>query len=249
MSKITSNGNVKVVWILDADLTDPQAPDVAELNDDGLDISAAIAFDGYEAGATDSDDIEDRALTDIGNAVTRGFSNYAASLPIFVDANAADTNSIYNDALDAFKVGLVNGYLITRVAKAASLPFAAGDRITVMKFQNGVPASDASGDTVKYVVDFLPQGQIVPNTLPANAAPVIALPATDTIATGEHTAITVTLGGVNVTHSCTYSSADTTKVSVSNLGVVSWVSAGGPTLVTVSHPSANAVDTVAITTS
>lgn len=248
MSKITSNGNIKIVWILEADLTDPDAPALAELNNDGIDISAAIAFDGYEVGATDSDDIDDRALTDLGSAVTRGFANYAATLPIFADADASDTNSVYNDALDAFKVGLTNGYLVTRVAKSASIAFEAGDRVSVFKFQNGIPAADGTGDTVKYVVDFLPQGLIEINTLPAIASPLIATPATDSIATGEHGAISVTLGGVDVTHSCTYSSANTALLSVSDLGVYSWIAAGGPTTITVSHPSANASDTVAVTT-
>lgn len=248
MAKITSNGNVKVAWILDADLTNPEAPSATELNGDALDLSAAIAWDGYEVGATESDDWDDRALTDLGNAVTRGFANYAATLPFFYDEDPDDTNSVYNDAFAAFRTALVDGWIVTRVAKDADLAWAAGDRVSVFKFTSGIPSTQLGDESTKFEVEFLPQGELYVNAIVPVASPLVALPATDSIATGEHTVIAVTLGGVTVTHSCTFSSADTTKVSVSDLGVASWVSAGGPTTVTVSHPAANAPDTVAITT-
>lgn len=248
MSKITSNGNVKVVWILEPDLANPDSPTAAELNDDGLDISSAIAFDGYELGATDSDDIEDRALTDLGSAITRGFANYAASLPLFADADQTDASSIYNDAKDAFKVGLTNGYLVSRVAKDADLPFAAGDRVSVFKFQNGIPSVDGSGDTVKLVVEFLPQGFLVTNTLVATAAPVVTTPPTITSAVGDVDVLSSTVGGQTVTHSASYSSSDSTVASVSQLGVVTSNAAGTATI-TISHDGATAPDTVAVTVS
>lgn len=248
MAKLTSNQNVKVVWILEADLTDPDHPSATELNADGIDISQAISFDGYELGATDSDSNDDRALTDLGSAVTRGFANYAATLPFFYDADFSDTGSVYNDAFDAFRTELTTGYLVTRVGWLWSANFADADIVSVYKFTAGAVSNDISGDSYKFQVDFLPQGELYVNTLVDSASAIVALPATDSIATGEYTVIGATINGVDVTHSCTYVSADTTKCTVSDLGIVSWVSAGGPTTVTVSHPSANASDTVAITT-
>lgn len=248
MAKLTSNGNVKVAWILDADLTNADSPSATELNGDGIDITQAIAFNNYSLGAESSDSNDDRAISDIGSAVTRGFSNYAASLPFFYDASFSDTGSVYNDAFDAFRTELTTGYLVTRVGVPYATSFAAGDRVSVFKFTAGAVANDISGDSYKFVVDFLPQGELFVNTLVETAAPVIALPTTASIASGGHAAITATVSGVDVTHSATYSSADTSKVTVSSLGVISWVAAGGPTLVTVSHPSSNASDTVSVTT-
>lgn len=247
LAKVTSNGNVKVRWYLSADITNPDSPSLTQLNNNGVELSSAIAWDGYEVGASDSDDVDDRALTDIGNAVTRGFANYAATLPFFYDADYADTSSVYNDAFDAFRVPLTEGWLVTRVAKDATLPFAAGDRVSVFKFQTGAVTNDTEGDdSYKFVVEFLPQGALYVNTLAETSAAVIALPATATVAVGAYQAITATTGGVNITHSAIYSSSDTTKATVSELGIVKGIAAGSATI-TVSHPSSNASDTVAIT--
>lgn len=246
MSKITSNANIRVAWILDADLTDPDHPSAAELNA-GLNLTDAIAWDGFEAGAEESDSNDDRALSDVGSAVSRGFANYAASLPFFYDSNPNDTNSPYNDAFDAFRTPLINGWLVVRVAVASSAAFAAGQRISVYKFQSGVPVTDNGDASTKFVVDMLPQGELYVQTIVDSALPLVALPATDSIAVGEYAAITVTLDGVDVTHSCDYSTANSAIVSVSELGAYGGVSVGGPITITVSHPSASASDTVAIT--
>lgn len=248
MSKLTSNGNVKVAWILEADLANPAAPTPAELNDDAIDISAAIAFDGYELGASDSDDLDDRALTDLGNAVTRGFASYSATLPFFYDANYGDTNSVYNDAFDAFRVPLTTGYLVSRVGQNAADPFAAGDVVSVFKFISGAGVNDTEGDSYKFSIDFLPQGALWVNTLVATAAPVIALPATITSAVGDVDAISATVDGTNITHTAVYSSSAPAVASVSQLGVVTSLSAGSATI-TVNHPAANASDSVTVTVS
>lgn len=248
MSKVTSNKNVKVAWILASSLTNPDHPSATELNTAGLDISSAIAFDSYSIGADSSDDVNDRALTDLGSAITRGFANYAASISLFADGDQTDTSSLYNQAKAAFKVGLVNGYLVTRVGPAASTAWAANDKVSVYKFQNGVPAIDGSGDTVKLVTDFLPQGVLYVNTLVASASPVVSLPATVTLAVGAVRANTATINSIDVTHSCTYTSSDPTKVTVSSLGVMTAVATGSATI-TVSHPSATASDTCVVTVS
>jgi uncharacterized protein YjdB len=248
MSKISSNQNVKVVWILSASLTNPDHPSATELNTAGLDISSAIAFDSFSVGATSSDDVNDRALTDLGSAITRGFANYAATISLFADATQTDSSSIYNQAKAAFQTGLIDGYLVTRVGKAATTAFAAEDKVSVYKFKNGVPAIDGSGDTVKLVTDFLPQGVLYVNTLVNSTSPVVSLPATVTLAVAAKRAITASINGVDVTHSCTYSSSDSTKATVSSLGVITAVATGSATI-TCSHPSASASDSTIVTIS
>lgn len=247
MAKLTSNYNVRVAWLLDADLTDPDHPAAAELNA-GLDLTDAIAWDGFEAGPTDSDVNDDRALSDLGSAVTRGFANYAATLPFFYDSDYS-VSSAYNDAFDAFRTPLILGWLVVRVGVPAGDDFADGDRVSVYKFQSGIPVTENDDSSTKFTVEMSPQGELYVNTIVDSASPLVVTPSSDTIATGESAAIVVTLDGVDVTHSCTFSSADTAKVTVSDLGVYTWVSAGGPTTITASHPSASASDTIAVTTS
>ena len=61
MAKITSNEYVKVAWILDGSITTAQAqyPTTAQLNA-AVDLTQAIAWQDFELGASDSDDIEDQ---------------------------------------------------------------------------------------------------------------------------------------------------------------------------------------------
>ena len=120
MAKITSNEYVKVAWVLDANMPDgtEQAPSVTTLNaPTTLQLSPAIAWQDFALGATDSDDVEDRGITDPGNAVTRGFSNFEATLAFFRDADPNDLTSDYVKAWEAFKVPRTYGYLVLRVAE------------------------------------------------------------------------------------------------------------------------------------
>lgn len=66
---------------------------------------------------------------------------------------------------------------------------------------------------------------------------------------GDVDVLAATLDGATITHSgAVYSSSDTDVAVVTTLGVVKSVGAGSATI-TVSHPSANASDTVTVTVS
>ena len=252
MAKITSNEYVKVAWVLDANMPDgtEQAPSVTTLNaPTTLQLSPAIAWQDFALGATDSDDVEDRGITDPGNAVTRGFSNFEATLAFFRDADPNDLTSDYVKAWEAFKVPRTYGYLVIRVAeKHWSAPWAAGDRVSVFRFVADIIVDDTEGDdSVKFTVNFLPQGQMFTYTQVA-AAPKAALtaPATLALAVGEADTLAVTLSGVDVRAKSTYVSSDTTKATVSRNGVVKGIAAGTATI-TATHPGGLAVATTTVT--
>lgn len=252
MAKITSNEYVKVAWVLDANMPDgtESAPSVTTLNaGTTLQLSPAIAWQDFALGATDSDDVEDRGITDPGNAVTRGFSNFEATLAFFRDADPNDLTSDYVKAWEAFKVPRTYGYLVIRVAeKHWSAPWTAGDRVSVFRFVADIIVDDTEGDdSVKFTVNFLPQGQMFTYTQVA-AAPKAALtaPATLALAVGEAKALAVTLSGVGARANSTYVSSDTTKATVSRNGVVKGMAAG-TTTVTATHPGALAPSTTTVT--
>lgn len=254
MAKITSNEYVKVAWVLDANMPDgtEQAPSVTTLNaPTTLQLSPAIAWQDFALGATDSDDVEDRGITDPGNAVTRGFSNFEATLAFFRDADPNDLTSDYVKAWEAFKVPRTYGYLVIRVAEQHwSAPWAAGDRVSVFRFVADIIVDDTEGDdSVKFTVNFLPQGQMFTYTQVA-AAPKAALtaPATLALAAGEAEALAVTLSGVDVRATSTYVSSNTTKATVSRNGVVKGIAAGTATI-TATHPGGLAVATTTVTVS
>lgn len=252
MAKITSNEYVKVAWILDANMPpgEAAAPTAATLNaPTTLQLSPAIAWQDFALGATDSDDVEDRGITDPGNAVTRGFSNFEATLAFFRDADPNDLTSDYVKAWNAFKTPRTYGYLVLRVADQKwNAPWAAGDRVSVFRFVADIIVDDTEGDdSVKFTVNFLPQGQMFTYTVLADTPKAaVTVPTTLALAADEAKLLTVTISGVDQRAKSTYVSSDTTVAYVSQNGVVVARSAGSADI-TVTHPAGLAPATVAVT--
>jgi len=250
MAKQTANGFVKVAWILEADVTDPEFPTPTELNTDGMDLSSAIAWEDYALGSTGSDDIEDRALTDLGNAVSRGSGNYEAVLDFFRDKNNQDATSVYVDAFEAFRTSGVVGYLVTRIAeKPATDAFAAGDNISVFKVAVSFTADMTSGDTsTKFQVNFLPQGLLYTQTMVASGSAIAGVPATDTLAAGDRLVLEPTLDGKSIRSRATYESDDQAIATVSNHGVITAIATGSADI-TVSYGASATPDSITVTVS
>lgn len=253
MAKITSNEYTKVAWVLDTALTTAQAaaPSVTVLNGAGtIDLSPAVAWQDWSLGASDSDDVDDRGITDAGNAVTRGFSNFEGTLSFFRDANPNDTSSDFVKAFQTFRTPRTYGYLVLRVAeKHWSEPFAAGDRISVFRFIADSVVDDVEGDdSVKFTVNFLPQGVMHTYTVVQAATPaaLTGVATTDAMAVGEKDVLAPTLSGQDVRAASKYTSSDSTKVTVSANGVKTGIAAGTATI-TVSHPGASAPVTQTVT--
>lgn len=254
MAKITSNEYVKIAWVLDANMTptEAQAPTETILNaGTTVQLSPAIAWQDFALGATDSDDVEDRGITDPGNAVTRGFANFEGTLSFFRDKDQTDTTSDYNKAFDTFRTPRTYGYLVVRVAeKKWSDAWAKGDRVSVFRFVADIITDDATGDdAVKFTVNFLPQGLLYPYTLVEGDTPDaitgVATTNSQTVAAGPYR-LAPMLSGKDISAVATYSSDDTTVALVTANGVVVPVSAGTADI-TVNHPAATAAVTQTLT--
>lgn len=253
MAKITSNEYVKIAWVLDANMTPAQAaaPTDTILNAaTTLQLSPAIAWQDFALGATDSDDVEDRGITDPGNAVSRGFSNFEGTLSFFRDANSADNTSDYVKAFEAFRTPRTYGYLVMRVAeKRWDAPWAAGDRVSVFRFVADTITDDATGDdSVKFTVNFLQQGIMHPYTVVRGATPlpITGLATTQAAVVGTPYKITVMLGGKDITAVSKLASSAPAIARVSSMGVVTPLAAGTASI-TVEHPGATAPVTQAVT--
>lgn len=167
-TKSTSNGKIKVTWVPVADVTDEadllSTPSAAILNG-GVDLTAAVAWDGYELGATDSNKIDDRSIIDEGQVQTRGFAQFSGSLTFFRESDLDDTTGLYAIARETFKASTdgtrPQGYLVTRINKAASGDYASGDVVSVYKFIADAYMDNTEGeDSVKFMVNFAPQGKL-----------------------------------------------------------------------------------------
>lgn len=249
--KIMSNANVTVWWVPEGGLVNYLSPTPVEINA-GLNLSPAIAWDGFELGASDSNDVDDRSLVDAGNAVSRGFAQFAASIPFFREKDPTDTTSIYHQAFEAFRKSGAAGYLIVRVIAPAGGPMAqaaAGDVVSVYKFRGDAASDDTEGeDSYKFTITYLPQGQLKVNTVVKTATPVEVTPATGAVAVGAVTTLKAEVGTRDFTQGVTWSSDDTSVATVSPNGVVTGVSAGTANI-SATHPGATGAGTAAITVS
>ena len=247
--KVTSNGNISVWWVPAAGIADYRSPTATEINS-GVDLTAAIAWDSFEIAASESNDVEDRALIDKGNAVTRGFQQFAASFNTFRDADLNDSTSPYNIAFETFREPRQYGYLITRVLqKAAGTSPAAqpGEWVSVYRFVSDAVGDDTEGeDSYKMTLTFMPQGEIKVYTMVKTSEAVTVAPTTLALEPGEKAVVTATLAGHSITQGATWRSTDTTVASVSANGVVTAISEGTADI-TATHPAATGPGTVEVT--
>ena len=253
MAKITANEYVKVAWVPDAYMTVAQASNPTDVILNAattVKLSPAIAWQDFTLGASDSDDVEDRGITDPGNAVSRGFANFEATISYFRDSNLADGGSDYNKAFNTFRTPRTYGYLVLRVAESKwDLPWTVGDRVSVFKVIADIIVDDTEGDdSVKFTVSYLPQGLMYPYTIVrgTTASAITGVPATGTLAVNANRVLLPVLSGKDIRAVATYTSSDSSKVTVSSNGVVVGIAAGTSN-VTVSHPSALAPVVQAIT--
>ncbi len=169
-TKSTSNGKLKVYWVAADDVANEEdfldGPAVADLTG-ALDLTAAIAWDGYDLGATDSNKIDDRGIIDEGAVQERGFAQFNGSLTFFRGITS-ETTGAYADAFAAFKAATdgtrPQGFLVTRIGVPASTAVAAGQKVNVFKFIADAFMDNTEGeDSVKFMVNFQPQGKLAVN--------------------------------------------------------------------------------------
>lgn len=240
MAKNPSNGNVKVGWLLDSAMTGYPFLTASTLNTSALDISSAIAWKNYKLGADASTAIEDRALTDLGNATTRGPAKFGATLSFFRDQNNTDTNSPYQKAFQAFRTEWVLGWLVVRVNKDATVAWAAGDEYSLYKLINDAPSdSDDGTDLVKFTLTFLAQGSLAVHGQVGTTGTITGVPTTlsKTIAGGAFQLQPI-CNGASIVSRATYVSSDTTKATVSPGGTVTPLATTTSATITTSYGGA-----------
>lgn len=249
-----ADGNVDVIIIRQNQLTDPTAPDITELNTNGINVSNAIAWEGTTwPSNTESNDVDDRSIKDAGNATSRGYAQYEATLSFFYPKTLTDTTSDYGKAYQFFKDAAARTpvYIVSRILQTtpnAITPVAEGDLVSVFKCSTDAFITDTEGDdSYKYTINFTPQGGVWPYTQAVDS-PKSAIVVTGTAPTtvGQKRALRAALNSKRMTNQVTWTSSNPAVATVSQNGVVTAVSAGSANI-TASHPAGTTSTPVALT--
>ena len=172
-TKSTSNGKIRVWWIPSTNITGTEdawlaAPDISDFTAAGsVELTNAIAWDGYDLGATDSNKIDDRGIVDTGAVQSRGFAQFSGSLTFFRGITS-ETTGAYYEAFETFKAATdgsrPNGFLVTRIGIPAATALAATQKVNAFKFIADAAMDNTEGeDSVKFMVSFQPQGKLAVN--------------------------------------------------------------------------------------
>lgn len=174
-TKSVSNGKLSVFWVPVSGISGTEdefvgAPSVADIAA-GIDLTNAIAWDGYDLGATDSNKIDDRGIVDTGQVQERGFAQFSGSLTFFRGVTS-ETTGAYYEAYEAFKAATDGtrpvGFLVTRINVPTTTGLAAGQKLNVFKFIADAFMDNTEGeDSVKFMVNFMPQGKLGVNVIAA----------------------------------------------------------------------------------
>ena len=121
-TKMQSNANLAVYWVPAASVANETTflagPSAATVNG-AIKLTNAIAWDGYELGATDSNKIDDKGIADAANSQSKGFSQFAGSLTFFRGKFPTSTQTVTNTSGQA-TLTLTNAANFVEVGMAVS---------------------------------------------------------------------------------------------------------------------------------
>jgi hypothetical protein len=159
-TKMQSNANIAAYWVPLASVSNEATflatPSAAIVNG-GIKLTNAVAWDGYELGATDSNKIDDKGIADAANSQSKGFSQFSGSLTFFrgkfptqtgisATGTSAGTTLTVTNATSLVEVGMaVTG---TGVGTGAIVTSVVGTTVTVSV------ANTATVSTATFTSDY-----------------------------------------------------------------------------------------------
>lgn len=177
-TKILADGNGLTVWFaLPGYAADPANPTAAEINA-SLDITCAIAWEGWSFGAQQSNQNSDPAMCDVGDVQTRGFAQFGGDISFFYPYDYTDASNPLVDVFLALEDQWTEGYIIIRAdgvkttsgQVVADKPAVDGDFVSIYKVLNDASNDNDTGElSYKYSWTFLAQGSLWVNAIVGSA--------------------------------------------------------------------------------
>jgi len=221
---------------------DESAPTAAEINA-MLNFSSAVKWDSTDVGVQESDQIDDRVLTDEGTAKRAGFAQFGGTVNLLTPKNPSDTSDVAVQASALFATEGMREqlWIVDRIVPLNSTPVAPGDTVSIYKVLTDAKQNVTEGEnSYSYTVSLLPQGTVFPSYVVADgttAGSITLAGHNASMTSGGYTWGRATYEGIDITNLATWSVDDPTIATIDNHGIVSAVTAGSVSL-QISYPGA-----------
>lgn len=233
--------NKKIGWFVGPDTTPSNyvAPSLASLQ--GLvNQSEGIRIGGTDFGIQATEMTDDRSFADEAGAQELGYVSFGGNVSTFVAANA-DQTSIHRQAHNTFKKPRTRLAILQRFgALDQATPLAAGQEVNLFRIITDAENAERRQTGYSITTECVGQDDCLINYIIPPAVPgAVTVGGTSGGAAGGYGLLTATYQGIDVTVQCTWTTADGTKVDVTN-GAVARFIAAGTVVVTASYPGATA---------
>jgi hypothetical protein len=244
MAKVFSNKR-RTLWAATvgsnpfADVTQPTDAEINAM----LKFSAVVKWDSTDLGVQESNQIDDRVLTDEGTAQRAGLAQFGGTVNLLTPKDPSDTNdtSVQVAALFATLNMREELWIVERVVSLATSDAAPGDTVTVYKVMTDAKKNQTEGESsYSYAVTLLSRGTLLPQYVVANGttAGAITLTGYDAgPAAGSYTWGKATYEGIDITNLADFTVSDPTILSTTSNGIVKAIASGTATLIP-SYPGA-----------
>lgn len=145
-------------WIPQNTITNVDAISAATLTS-AANISTSVVAT-TRVGATSSDTVSEKAITDVANAQVPTVGNYEGTLVVFRDMTAGVPTASQDILFKIAKTAGVGGWVVRRTGMASTAAAASGQLVDAFLFLTDNPQSSAgSGEGyLKATIPLLPQG-------------------------------------------------------------------------------------------
>ena len=255
--RLYSSGNVRLRVYPSTGFANFHWPTVAELNA-GLRLEDASPWDSFDVGVQASDTSDTPPISAKASVATRAQANYGGGLPVWYPGyydDASNQLSLIYDLLDEprtdiFVVMAVDGQIGESGQPTSSMVFADGDYCTVMKLTTDAWNDDntVGDDPFFYVPNLLKKGGLAHYTVASTTAPTLVAAGSATATVGDIEPYSATANSRVYTTGVTWSTSDSTKATVSQAGIVTFLASGSVDIVaTLPKTSVATSDTVSVT--
>lgn len=234
----------RTIWAA-PDSANPFADETAVTDDEinaMLNISSVTKWDSSDLAVQESDQIDDRVLTDSAGAQRRGFIQFGGGLNLLTPRDLANVVDAAVKAFALFRTPRTVLWIVDRALYPNNTPALPGQRANVYRIAVDAQKNQTSGDTsYSYTVKLVPQGDVFPQQIIADTTPapitVTGHSATLSLATNAYTWGVAKLSGATVTNQAEWKSSAPDIASVDNRGLVTALKVG-TAQITASYPGA-----------